>query len=177
MQPENRCYAIVGALLAIAALAVGIVLSQLLPPNSGESPPPDESPGEDPRLTAFREQLAVEFNDSTFDDKDSAQYRALEWLALEDAMQLDPNATAFPVLKERYVIALLYFSTNGPDWKHQYSFLSNSSVCSWNEIQDYAGDGIANEGVNCVSGGTVAVIQLSKLSCCMVVYFNLEGPS
>jgi hypothetical protein len=40
---------------------------------------------------------------------------------------------------ERYIMALLYFSTNGPNWVSPYDFLGIKSICDW-------GGGCSEEG-------------------------------
>lgn len=50
-----------------------------------------------------------------FQDPSSAQSLALDWLSVDDAILLDKIPTA--VVLERYVLAVFYFSTNGPNWE------------------------------------------------------------
>lgn len=122
-----------------------------MPGKSGEEKTTQpENTRQPARLVALQEKLAVEFDDKLFDDTNSAQYRALEWLALEDPMQLDLDSTPFQTLKNRYIIVLLYYSTNGQNCKNQYSFLSNTSVCVWNKKHEMAPiDAVVDEGVHC----------------------------
>ena len=38
---------------------------------------------------------------------------------------------------DRYVLALLYYSLDGPNWANQYGFLTDDEhVCSWNENEE-----------------------------------------
>lgn len=62
------------------------------------------------------------------------QYLAAQWMAHGDGRKLPVPSTVDSEFNERYVIALLYFSMEGPSsWKHQYNFLSEDHVCTWYE--------------------------------------------
>jgi hypothetical protein len=65
------------------------------------------------------------------------QFQALTWLVYDDPANL--NFQLLPSkedeLLERYVIALLYFSTGGDNWDDSSEFLSAFSVCSWNGVE------------------------------------------
>lgn len=65
----------------------------------------------------------------------SPQHMAAKWLANEDGMRLPiPNHMTSKVPKsfvERYVLAVLYFATGGPDWAYQLKFLTGNHVCTW----------------------------------------------
>ncbi|CAB9499410.1 Leucine rich repeat N-terminal domain [Seminavis robusta] len=80
-----------------------------------------------------------------FQDSESPHYAALEWIALNDTPVettisldfLDDNATMRDDLRsqrlvQRYVLALLYFTTDGPTgWKESNEFLSQDHECDW----------------------------------------------
>ena len=36
-------------------------------------------------------------------------------------------------VSQRYIVALLYFSTGGPGWNNQYGFLGGAE-CDWNGV-------------------------------------------
>ena len=100
---------------------------------------------------------------TVFRNTTSFDYQALHWLADQDALQL--NASATNVLRQRYALALLYFSTNGTTWNtSSLQYLTDRSVCFWN-------DPISARGVRCDAApdGTVNEVDLSKflglLSC------------
>ncbi|CAB9511472.1 Leucine Rich Repeat [Seminavis robusta] len=58
------------------------------------------------------------------------QEQALEWIAWEDSLQVsldDPDH-----LRQRYSLAVLYFSTGGEhNWTEHYEFLRPSHECTW----------------------------------------------
>ena len=58
------------------------------------------------------------------------QYHAFEWLLEEERNGLLANRSE-DLLVQRYVVAVLYFATNGPSWTKRLGFLSNTSECSW----------------------------------------------
>jgi hypothetical protein len=147
--------------------AIGATIAVLLPGKSGEekTTQPDDTM-QPARLVALQEKLAVAFDDKLFNDANSAQYRDLEWLALEDPLQPDLDSIPFQTLKNQYIIVLLYYSTNGQKWKkNQYSFLSNTSVCVWNKKHEMTPiDVVVDEGVHCdPTDEEVTVVQFSKL--------------
>jgi hypothetical protein len=85
-------------------------------------------------------------NIQTLQDPTTPQYVALDWLANVDGY--DPSAdfvvTSDQIYVERYVLALLYFSTNGKSWNNQYNFTLPTSICDW---YDDKGNGV--RGVFC----------------------------
>ena len=62
----------------------------------------------------------------------SPQERALLWLKYQNEIEVercDPYSTL-----QRYILALLYYGTNGVEWTQQGNFLSNENVCSWKGV-------------------------------------------
>jgi hypothetical protein len=93
----------------------------------------------------------------TFDDVNSPEYMAYEWL-VNDYTILDAP-TRSDKMFERYIVSLLYFSTSGGDWSKKYNFLSAESVCKWN----VAGQNPDQKyGVVCDDTGYVVGIDLGK---------------
>jgi hypothetical protein len=83
------------------------------------------------------------------------QYAALDWLANVDTWEVDIDSIQEPqVFVERYVLALLFFSTNGTLWKNQ-NFLNSTSVCDWSGKDD---DG-NSKGVTC-DGNDVSGLEM-----------------
>ena len=65
---------------------------------------------------------------------------------------------------QRYALAILYFSTGGPDWLSDLSFLNGEDECKWNEKLNPKW----KSGVVCdPATGVVAEISLTN--------FNLRG--
>jgi hypothetical protein len=88
---------------------------------------------------------------SLLSDLSTPQGKAIEWLINEDGAYLCPNATK---LIQRYVLAVMYYSTGGENWMkcsassiasdncggeepfvNRTRFLSNDNECSWAGIR------------------------------------------
>jgi hypothetical protein len=72
-------------------------------------------------ITAFPDGQAA------LQDPDSAQSRALQWL-LSSA---NDGVSAEEGYLQRYVLATLYYSTDGDGWKENTAWMSNTNECSW----------------------------------------------
>ena len=71
--------------------------------------------------------LATKFSNETWYDETSAQYHALKWMTNFDTFWPSTNQST---IIERYVIAVLYFSTNGwASWPSTMEFYRNESIC------------------------------------------------
>jgi hypothetical protein len=109
---------------------------------------------EDHRFWSLGETIESSVGSDIFEEGTS-DYEALQWLAFKDPMKLPVTSTMEQVL-ERFVLANLYFSTNGPQWKPQYNFLSGKSVCQWND------GGVNDVGIYCDDKGKVISVELSN---------------
>jgi hypothetical protein len=98
---------------------------------------------------------------TVFQNKSTAQYAAMNWLANEDTYFVDVSLDSLDsrVLVERYVMAVFYFATSGASWRNQYSFLTPISVCSWSAPNLVA-------GVWCDDGIFLSTVAMSKYSGC-----------
>ncbi len=108
----------------------------------------------------------------------SPQYKAAYWIAIEDAEQLripvQWDRLSYRFL-QRYVLAVLYFSWNGPKWSNQLNFVSDLHECSWFEsIPDESGELFAI-GVTCDEHLQVRNLMICELvaiiAACMRSYF------
>jgi Leucine-rich repeat (LRR) protein len=77
---------------------------------------------------------------TSFTDVRSPQYKAVDWLAHDDELgllipKLAPadSDEAYDFVT-RYVMAVLYYSTTGQDWKNDLSFLSKKNTCAWFQL-------------------------------------------
>lgn len=68
----------------------------------------------------------------------SHQHRAARWISDVDQFDIDD-----PGFEQRYVMALFYYATGGPDWSSQDGWLGEDSVCTWEGIKGLS---------NCLSG-------------------------
>ena len=76
-------------------------------------------------------------------DQNSTRYKALSWLVNDELVE-SPDS---PIMLERYILAVLYYSTDGIRWDDNAGWLSNTTICSW-------------YGVSC--GEKVVGLQLGK---------------
>lgn len=81
--------------------------------------------------------MLLEFsNEDEFLDPESPQSQALKWLS--DSAPLDPTTGKSPLtpshrILTRYALAVLYYSTGGPEWIDQLGFLAKDThECDWN---------------------------------------------
>lgn len=112
----------------LATVAVVIVLASLFS-SAQASSAPEPSSANVPKITLYsnvpaaetvttrpadvRSQLATISDAATLVDNNSSQYKAYMWLLDEDPLKLQAQS---PSLKQRYVLVLLFFSSDGPNW-------------------------------------------------------------
>lgn len=87
-----------------------------------------------------------------YDNITQHAHETLLWLANDDPSNIDAATTPKDQIIQRYIVADLYFSTNGTKWSDQFHFLSEKDVCDWN-------DG-TSLGVFCNEEGKVSNILL-----------------
>ena len=82
---------------------------------------------------------------SDLQDESSPQHKAAKWLANKDGMRMTIppplKATSSTAFIERYVLAVFYFATGGPNWNQSLNFLSSEHVCTWYGILPMTTDG------------------------------------
>jgi hypothetical protein len=101
----------------------------------------------DPLVMELKSFIAPTADDLlVFLDPESPQSQALAWLR-EDPITMTPGRSSEIVL-ERYVLAVLYYTTAGPKWK-QFP-LSDSDHCTWNKALVWSGE-IVYDGVLCAA--------------------------
>lgn len=107
------------------------------------------------------------------------QFKALHWLADEDAAELDvPASSSYEdtvELMQRFILAVFYYSTNGESWTSQLKFLSDYDVCYWNESIEPTAEAKADQfdgwfsGVQCNEEGDVNYLFIRKFALSMVI--------
>jgi hypothetical protein len=126
---------IVSVLVIIGGIVGGVVSSSPTAPVVPSSAPVATMPtttasSGGPLLEELRSLNAISDDDSSlFSDPTSPQSQALAWMK-KDTIVMSPGRSARDLL-QRYVLAVLYYSTSGPDWVTS-DFLSSHDVCSWN---------------------------------------------
>ena len=107
--------------------------------------PNEQQEDPDPLVMELKSFIAPTVDDLlVFLDPESPQSQALAWLR-EDPITLTPGRSSEIVL-ERYVLAVLYYTTAGPKWK-QFP-LRDSDHCTWNKALVWSGE-IVYDGVLC----------------------------
>jgi len=87
-------------------------------------------------------EIAKLTDPTIFNGKESPQYFAAQWLAHGDGLAMEVPMTPDSQYSQRYAMAVLYFSLNGPEWNHQYNFLSSDHICAWyQEFEIVAAEG------------------------------------
>mmetsp|Transcript_11729 Transcript_11729/g.18064 ORF Transcript_11729/g.18064 Transcript_11729/m.18064 type:complete len:763 (+) Transcript_11729:58-2346(+) len=131
-------------LLIVILIAVGTTVAVILKSQS-QHQEEDDSKTTTRRIHEQLRDILIRFNTSSVEElknKSTAQYRALEWLALEDSYYQRNNQTleeammANPLdIRQRYLGALIYTSLGGPYWLNEYQFMSTEEhVCDWNQV-------------------------------------------
>ena len=112
------------------------------------------------RYSIFRKILSdLSSGDCLFSDESSPQFLALEWLVYNDLSALEVENSTINELSERYIMALLYFATTGDNWTWEYRFLSDTSICEWNFVDQNDNTG----GVFCDANGSISDINIGTL--------------
>jgi len=65
-------------------------------------------------------------------DFNSERYQAACWLVNDDLKQLEAND---PKLLQRYILAVIYLTTGGPNWEAQLSFMGGKDECVWEAVK------------------------------------------
>jgi len=68
----------------------------------------------------------------------SPQYLAMDWIVNHDEANMALKDE--DKIVQRYILAVLYYSTQGKNWNNQCNFLSEKDVCDWNEFTNSAID-------------------------------------
>ena len=108
----------------------------------------------------------------SLDDPNSPQSQALNWMTTPQSddegggsngasIVTSPDAKSVEWrIIQRYALAVLYYSTNGNEWKNQYGYLDvNKHECDW------GGDNMLNNGwksMDCNDKGEVNLINLCE---------------
>jgi hypothetical protein len=155
--------------IATMAILLGVLLGVLIPrKNDKGSVDEPEDPISD--YDFLVNLLSPVSGEELLLDESSPQYQALDWLAFEgNATYAIQNVTT-SILLERYIMAVLYFTTDGQNWNSDYNFLSNFSTCEWpSPIEENERE--TTPGVRCdVEGNIVKIFlgtsEIVHTTCC-----------
>jgi len=127
------------------------------------------TPSNQLRRDGLRAIVAPLAGDGVFDEKNpefSADRKsALDWLVRDDMISIDGQTSDWKII-QRYILALLYFSTNGSEWKYDYYFVSGLNECDWSSVKTMeenffdVADDFDISGVICNRNGEVERIRM-----------------
>ena len=93
---------------------------------------------------------------------------ALDWLVLDDSVQSSDLSLVWKI-RQRYILALFYFSTHGSNWKDKYYFLSELDECDWSSVKSNEGslfqsnDQFKIKGIVCNTEDRIERIRICEL--------------
>lgn len=93
----------------------------------------------------------------------SPHHLATVFVADGDMLQLEYPTTQASAKRfvERYILALLYYHFNGPEWTFKLKFLSGLDHCNWNDEFDTSDGRTVRQGVICNEEGYVEGLNLA----------------
>ena len=161
---------IIMLICAIVAVVIGVTVAVTTKKEAITTLAPSQSPTLTPTWSLasstdyVRSVLITNlYNNSTSAEvlfgNNTAQHQAFEWLTTNRTEWSDGQ------IVQRYVLAVLYFSTLGPSWKDQFNFLSDIHECDW-----------AEAGLICDENGTLAELEIGTcipLVSCLCVWLLL----
>ena len=122
------------------------------PTMSPTTSPPSTSPTTVDDFTYVQDEIfKLSISDEAIFDTATPQYLALEWLIYNDTATSNYRSNPISAIIERYVLAVFYYSTNGPGWISDGRFLSVTPVCRWSFVA-------------CDDTGSVTSLAIGKLS-------------
>lgn len=101
------------------------------------------------RPSAFQELLVgVSYNPDAFDNVQSAESLAANWLGSSDPLKLNPTNPADQFrIQQRYALLAQYFASNG-SWNNEEGWLTAEDECTWYGVQceevDVGGGNVQN---------------------------------
>jgi Leucine-rich repeat (LRR) protein len=93
-------------------------------------------------------------------ETDSPSNLAAAFIADEDELQIQLTEETAKLFVERYILAFLYYHFGGPEWKHNFNFLSSTSHCDWNQEMETSTGTKLRQGVVCNEQGYVTELNL-----------------
>jgi len=87
------------------------------------------------RISKLKEVIGTISDHTLLEEKHSNQFKAFMWMVHLDPVPLDLDTTPHHIIRQKYIMVLLYVSTAGRDWKNQYSFLTSPTACDWDGLK------------------------------------------
>lgn len=130
--------------------------------------PVDLEPADAGKLGQVKELLVrhVVSNSDDLNTMGSPQWNAMHWITLVDEADLsipdESDKDAVYKYVQRYVMALLYYATNGQNWEHGLHWLGSESICEWLDFVGDVNHKKHNTGVGCDADGNIKIVSLGK---------------
>lgn len=115
-----------GLMVVITAVVLGTVLPRVLEPPEPTSAPTAAPTAPLPFLTDKISSVSPD-GGVALQDSSTPQNDALTWLVNNTFL----NMYSFEKKIQRYVLATLYYSTNGNNWRHNTLWLTDDDECGW----------------------------------------------
>eukprot|EP00529_Nitzschia_sp_RCC80_P015625 CAMPEP_0113483590 /NCGR_PEP_ID=MMETSP0014_2-20120614/23512_1 /TAXON_ID=2857 /ORGANISM="Nitzschia sp." /LENGTH=694 /DNA_ID=CAMNT_0000377141 /DNA_START=147 /DNA_END=2231 /DNA_ORIENTATION=+ /assembly_acc=CAM_ASM_000159 len=154
---KKRCLVTLGAICALVLVLVAIIVP-VKNNNSNKTSKSSQSVELWGRSADIIDFLYTEGVSPlpALEDLYSAQHRAATFVGDGDVYQ----APVGQKLIERYVLSLIYYYFNGPEWTNNFKFLSGRDHCEWFTTETRP-LGTILKGVNCNDDGYVTGLDLS----------------
>mmetsp|Transcript_3652 Transcript_3652/g.8820 ORF Transcript_3652/g.8820 Transcript_3652/m.8820 type:complete len:245 (-) Transcript_3652:1341-2075(-) len=153
---KKRCIITLGTICFIVIVLVAIIVPVKNNKNSKSSSPSVELSGRSADVIDFLYTEGVSPLPA-LEDLYSAQHRAAIFVGDGDVYQ----APVGQKLIERYVLSLIYYYFDGPEWTNSFKFLSGRDHCEWFTTETRP-LGTILKGVNCNDEGYVTGLDLCK---------------
>jgi Leucine-rich repeat (LRR) protein len=136
---SNSCVMKKRTLLLLGILAVLLIIGGIMAPAPNEANIIGSAPTlDDALLEELRSLNATSDEDlELFSEPLSPQSQALAWMK-NDTIIMSPSRSTQDLL-QRYVLAVLFYATDGSNWFWSQSYLSSNDVCTWNNGTDVYG--------------------------------------
>ena len=138
------------------------------PTPGGSEIPTDLEPADAGKLGQVKELLVrhVVSNSDDLNTMGSPQWNAMHWITLVDEAQLqlpdENDQDAVYKYVQRYVMALLYYATNGQAWEHGLHWLGSKGICDWLDFVGDVNHKKHNTGIGCDADGNMKILSLGK---------------
>lgn len=146
--PGKRRARMIGTVVVVFTLIIVVTLSVLLTKNNDntevvvvEGVCTESSPLIDVDTTTerFEAMLAIfdpVYGAESFADQspENPRFRALHWIANEDPQMISLESSKLQYIQQRYIMVLLYFSTQGWCWTNKLNWLGSFDVCRWEHV-------------------------------------------
>ena len=170
------CLFVFGLIVTAILLPVFLTSSKLDSSGTGHAATSDATPSPISSMVKLRsilQELSVLKDETLLDDPQTPQYKAMEWLAMYDPLDLQfqtMNEDERYTIIQRYVMAVIYYSTNGENWAVDLDFLTNTSICEWPRKDEF----YTNDGIQCNENGHVVSLRLGTYDICKLHHIQFR---